>query len=131
MHGAIIKQFNQNQNKCMTEDVNFSMLKANPDMYEGTVKKFRKWNIKPTVKYKPSLNWDLKRVWKVLNLENVLREDSEMSNTEGRKYYDSHKRYIQQVTESKSLRPKTSSSSYRTKLQYISYLQQFKSDVLK
>ena len=49
------------------------MLLANPDMYQKTLKKFRKYNIKTPEKYKPELNWDLKRVWKVLNLESVLR----------------------------------------------------------
>jgi hypothetical protein len=49
------------------------MLGANPDMYERTVKKFRKWNVKPVDKYQANVNWDLKRVWKVLNLENILR----------------------------------------------------------
>jgi len=57
----------------MTEDVQFSMLKVNPDMYDKTVDKFRKYNIKPKEKYVPEVNWELKRVWKVLNLENVLR----------------------------------------------------------
>lgn len=32
------------------------------------------------------------------------------------------------LRESKSMRPKTTSSTYRTKLQYIAYLQQFKGD---
>jgi hypothetical protein len=58
----------------MTENVHFSMLKVNPDMYEKTMDKFRKYSIKPREKYKPEINWELKRVWKVLNLENVLRE---------------------------------------------------------
>lgn len=31
----------------MNETVEFSMLKVNPDMYEKTVDKFRKYNIKP------------------------------------------------------------------------------------
>ncbi len=102
------------------------MLRVNPDMYEKTVDKFRKYNIKPREKYKPEINWELKRVWKVLNLENVLRDEVEVASPEGRKYYDSHKRYLYHLKESKSLRPKTSSSTYRTKLQYIAYLQQFK-----
>lgn len=51
------------------------MLKANPDMYQATLKKFRKLTMKPEAKVKPEVNWKLKRVWKVLNLENVLRED--------------------------------------------------------
>ncbi len=51
-----------------------------------------------------------------------------MASPEGRKFYDSHKRYVCHIKESKSLRPKTSSSTYRTKLQYIAYLQKFKAD---
>ena len=31
----------------MTETVDFSMLKVNPDMYEKTMDKFRKYSIKP------------------------------------------------------------------------------------
>lgn len=31
----------------MNEDVHFSMLRVNPDMYDKTVDKFRKYNIKP------------------------------------------------------------------------------------
>jgi hypothetical protein len=49
----------------------------------------------------------------------------ELSAPEGRKYYDSHRRLQQQVAEAHSLRPKTTASNYRTKLQYIAYLQQF------
>jgi hypothetical protein len=48
--------------------VDFSMLGVNPDMYEATLKKFRKYSIKPAEKYKPEVNWNLRRVWKVLNL---------------------------------------------------------------
>jgi hypothetical protein len=35
------------------ETTNFSMLRANPDMYEATLKKFRKYNLKVPEKYKP------------------------------------------------------------------------------
>ncbi len=52
------------------------MLGANPDMYQATLKKFRKFTMKPAQKYKPDVNWDLKRVWKVLNLQSILREDT-------------------------------------------------------
>lgn len=44
------------------------MLGANPDMYESTLNKFRKYTMKPIEKQKPEVNWNLKRVWKVLNL---------------------------------------------------------------
>lgn len=50
MHGNVIKKIPIMRN---TEPVNFSMLAANPDMYEATLKKFRKYSIKPTPKYKP------------------------------------------------------------------------------
>ena len=101
------------------------MLGVNTDMYQSTLKKFRKYTIKPTPKSKSEVNWNLKRVWKVLNLENILREDVELTSPEGRQFYDTHKKYLNHLNEIKSLRPKTSSSSYRTKLQYIAYLQQF------
>lgn len=122
MHGNVIKRVRTNNS---SDDVKFSMLQANPDMYAATMKKFRKFTMKPVEKYKPDVNWNLKRVWKVLNLENVLREDAEVNSPEGRKFYESHRRYQNHVNEVKSLRPKTSSSTYRTKLQYIAYLQQF------
>lgn len=63
------------------------MLGANPDMYEATLKKFRKYTMKPVQKYKPDVNWNLKRVWKVLNLESILREETEVASPEGRKFY--------------------------------------------
>lgn len=50
MHGNVIKKIPIMRN---TQPVNFSMLAANPDMYEATLKKFRKYSIKPTPKYKP------------------------------------------------------------------------------
>lgn len=52
------------------------MLSANPDMYRATLKKFRKYTMKQPEKAKPQVDWNLKRVWKVLNLQNVLREDT-------------------------------------------------------
>lgn len=73
MHGNVIKRVRANN---MAGEVNFSMLKANPDMYEATMKKFRKFTMKPAEKYKPNLSRSEERVWKVLNLENVLREDA-------------------------------------------------------
>lgn len=73
MHGNVIKKVRANNS---SDEVKFSMLKANPDMYEATLKKFRKYTMKPSDKYKPDVNWNMKRVWKVLNLENVLREDA-------------------------------------------------------
>lgn len=49
------------------------MLEVNRDMFESTQKKFRKYTMKPQEKVKPQVNWNLKRVWKVLNLQSVLR----------------------------------------------------------
>ena len=72
MHGNVIRKI---PNFKSEQDSNFSMLTANPDMYQATLKKFRKLTMKPEAKAKPEVNWKLKRVWKVLNLENVLRED--------------------------------------------------------
>ena len=70
MHGNVVRNIPNFKN---IKDENFSMLKANPDMYQATLKKFRKFTMKPQEKAKPDVNWKLKRVWKVLNLENVLR----------------------------------------------------------
>ena len=122
MHGNVIKKVRGNDS---AEAGKFSMLAANPDMWMAIKKKYRKFEMKPSEKLKADVNWNLKRVWKVLNLENVLREDVEVASPEGRKFYESHRRYQNHVSEVKSLRPKTSSSTYRTKLQYIAYLQQF------
>jgi hypothetical protein len=46
---------------------------VNPDMYEAVKKKFRKYSVKPLVYDKRKI-WDFKKVWKILNLEDVLRE---------------------------------------------------------
>lgn len=81
--------------------------------------------MKKREKYVPDINWDLRRVWKVLHLEDLLREDTEVHSPEGRKFYDCHRRYLNQLTETKSMRPKSTSSTYRNKLQYIAYLQNF------
>jgi hypothetical protein len=121
-HGYVIKKIPTGK---YCEPADFSMLGVNPDMYEATLKKFRKYSIKPPEKYKPEVNWNLRRVWKVLNLETILREDSEINCPEGRYFYDTHLRLQNHVLENKSLRPKTSSSSHRAKLQYIAYLHQF------
>jgi hypothetical protein len=48
------------------------MLNVNPDMYETTRKKYRKYNTK-TLESEPSRTWSEKKVWKVLKLEQVLR----------------------------------------------------------
>lgn len=45
MHGAIVRYVPPELSN--DAPLNFSMLKANPDMYESTLKKFRKYNIKP------------------------------------------------------------------------------------
>lgn len=71
------------------------------------------------------MKWDSEMYWKVLNLENVLIDEGEIGSPEGKKFFESYRRLQNHVNELKSLRPKTSSSTYRTKLQYIAYLQQF------
>jgi len=71
MHGNII--WKPPKGRSAEKDSNFSMLTANPDMYASTLKKFRKYNIKPKVKYEPNTSWDFKRVWRALKLEDVLR----------------------------------------------------------
>ncbi len=43
MHGNVIRKISVSGDK---EPVNFSMLGANPDMYEATLKKFRKYTVK-------------------------------------------------------------------------------------
>jgi hypothetical protein len=48
------------------------MLNVNPDMYDATRKKYRKYNTK-TLESEPSRTWSEKKVWKVLKLEEVLR----------------------------------------------------------
>lgn len=68
------------------------MLKINPDMYTSTMKKFRKHTMKQPEKYKPHLNWSLKRVWKVLNLEDILREETDEINPEGIKFFKTSRR---------------------------------------
>lgn len=101
------------------------MLGVNPDMYDAVKKKYRKYSVKPIV-YEPRSSWNFKKVWRILNLEDVLRgEQVEISGADGRKYFDCDKRLRHQMNETKSIRPKTTSSNYRTKLQYIAYLQQF------
>ena len=69
MHGNLVKAYSS---FTTDEEVHFSMLEANPDMYQATLKKFRKWTMKPQIRVKPEVNWNLKRVWKVLNLDNIL-----------------------------------------------------------
>jgi hypothetical protein len=44
------------------------MLNVHPDIYKATLQKYRKYSMPSPKKYKPEVNWDLKRVWKVLNL---------------------------------------------------------------
>ncbi len=41
-------------------------------MYKETVKKFRRFMKQPKIAYRPDVNWDMKRIWKVLNLDDVL-----------------------------------------------------------
>lgn len=51
MHGKIIR--NVPDVKGLEGDINFSMLHANPDMYNATLKKFRKFTMKQPEKKKP------------------------------------------------------------------------------
>jgi hypothetical protein len=44
MHGNLIRKIPVINND---EPVNFSMLGANPDMYQATLKKFRKYSMRP------------------------------------------------------------------------------------
>jgi hypothetical protein len=46
MHGNKIKNIKPISRAKEEESNNFSMLKANPDMYQATLKKFRKYNLK-------------------------------------------------------------------------------------
>lgn len=48
------------------------MLGVNPDMYDAVKKKYRKYSVKPIV-YEPRSSWNFKKVWRILNLEDVLR----------------------------------------------------------
>lgn len=60
-------------------------------MYEETEKKFRRFVKKPKIPYKPNVNWDMKRVWKVLNLDDVLEEESQLAqNKDGLEYFYKH-----------------------------------------
>lgn len=43
------------------------MLRVNPDMYDATMKKYRKYNLK-TVGNQPEKHWDYKNIWKILKL---------------------------------------------------------------
>jgi hypothetical protein len=51
------------------------MLKCNAKMYEETYKKFRRFHKEKEPRKKSEANWDMKRVWKVLNLEEILPEE--------------------------------------------------------
>jgi hypothetical protein len=65
MHGNIIKNIPPPKDN---EPIHFSMLAVHPGIYQSTLKKYRRYSVKPPEKYKPEVNWDLQRVWKVLNL---------------------------------------------------------------
>lgn len=43
------------------------MLKVNPDHYEATKDKFRKYNVKQ-YKEEPKSAWNFKKLWRILNL---------------------------------------------------------------
>jgi hypothetical protein len=126
MHGHIVKkEIKDKPSKSAKRHEPFSMLHVNPDMYEATRKKYRKYSLK-TVSSSPERHYNCKNTWKALNLEDVIRdEEVVLFAPEGRKYFECARRLESQVKETRSCRPKTSSSSYQTKLQYIAYLQQF------
>jgi hypothetical protein len=69
MHGHVVKQ-----SPPKGEPVQFSMLEVNPDMYEAAKKKFRKFHAKP-LEYAARTPRDFKKVWRILNLEDVLQEE--------------------------------------------------------
>lgn len=100
-------------------------------MYKETQKKFRRFHKKEQVKRKSEVNWDMKRVWKVLNLEEILPEEIVSDDNpirkdkEAIKYYYKSNRLANQISESRALRPRTSSSSHRQKQTYINYLSEF------
>lgn len=56
------------------------MLQSNKEMYKETLKKFRRFHKKDIIQQKSEVNWDMKRVWKVLNLDDVLPEDTITTN---------------------------------------------------
>jgi hypothetical protein len=104
----------------------FSMLESNKEMYNETVKKFRRFMKQPKIQYKPNVNWTMKRVWKVLNLDDVLEDESQLAqNKEGLEYFYKHERHQNQISESKSMRPRTSSCTYQDKVKYVRYLDNF------
>jgi len=99
-------------------------------MYRETLKKFKRFHKKPQPREKSEVNWDMKRVWKVLNLDQVLPEDvagiSPIRRDSGAiSYYYKSNRLASQINESRALRPKTSSSNHRQKLTYVNYLAEF------
>ena len=68
----------------------------------------------------------MKRIWKVLNLDGVLEEESHLAHhKEGLEFFYKHERLQNQIQEARSLRPRTSSCSYRDKVKYIRYLDTF------
>jgi hypothetical protein len=72
----------------------------------------------------------MKRIWKVLNLEDILPEDVNNNNSKQKdhtaiKYYYKSNRLANQISESRVLRPRTFSSSHRQKLTYVNYLTDF------
>jgi|JI6StandDraft_1071083.scaffolds.fasta_scaffold50347_5 hypothetical protein len=72
----------------------------------------------------------MKRVWKVLNLDDILPEEVAGTNPIKKdraalSYYYKSNRLANQISESRALRPKTSSSNHRQKLTYVNYLAEF------
>ena len=120
MHGNIIPEVQENK-----EPINFSMLHVNPDHFKATKDKYRQFYMDPPLPTKKE-PWTFQKLWNMFQLEDVLKgNDVEIHNREGRRFFESHRRLRNQMMETKSVRPKTTSSSYRTKIQYIAYLQQF------
>jgi hypothetical protein len=68
MHGNLIREFHDDK-----EEINFSMLKVNPDMYDAVKKNYRIYDVKPLQYEKPTAK-DFKKIWNILKLEDVLRE---------------------------------------------------------
>lgn len=67
MHGNIIRDCSVDE-----EDIQFSMLGINPDHLNSVKKKYRRYNAKPLL-YDAYTPRDFKKLWKVFNLEDVLK----------------------------------------------------------
>lgn len=71
IHGTIIPKTTDVKVETPGE---FSMLETNKDLYKSVKKKYRKQEFRPPkTKNKAEYKWKKKRIWEVLNLENVIR----------------------------------------------------------